>query len=136
MDNYLFRLDSEMVARGATAAPPGLFVWLCAVLPRGRRGAAAAAQVDATVKGSAARYINHSCDPNCYTKVIRAEGQQRITIYSKRAIAVGEELFYDYLCARAPALAARAPRSRARLRPAERECVRGTSGRRRAQVQH
>lgn len=54
--------------------------------------------VDATKAGSAARFINHSCDPNCYTKIITAEGQKRITIYTKRGIAPGEELFYDYLC--------------------------------------
>lgn len=55
--------------------------------------------VDATKAGSAARFINHSCDPNCYTKIITAEGHKRITIFSKRGIAAGEELFYDYLCA-------------------------------------
>ena len=31
---------------------------------------------------SAARF-NHSCDPNCYTKIINVEGRKRITIYSK-----------------------------------------------------
>ncbi|KAK3239925.1 histone methyltransferase set1 [Cymbomonas tetramitiformis] len=52
--------------------------------------------VDATKQGSAARFINHSCDPNCYTKIITIEGQKKITIYSRRFISKGEELAYDY----------------------------------------
>ena len=34
--------------------------------------------------------------PNCYTKIILAEGQKHIVVYSKCDIAVGEELSYDY----------------------------------------
>lgn len=52
--------------------------------------------VDATKRGGIARFINHSCEPNCYTKVISVEGQKRIFIYAKRQIATGEEVTYDY----------------------------------------
>ncbi len=51
---------------------------------------------DATVVGGRARFINHSCDPNCYTKIFTVDRVQKIGIYAKRPIAVGEELFYDY----------------------------------------
>ncbi|CAM6121078.1 unnamed protein product [Calypogeia fissa] len=52
--------------------------------------------VDATRRGGLARFINHSCDPNCYTKIITIEGQKKVVIYSKRLIQAGEELTYDY----------------------------------------
>lgn len=52
--------------------------------------------VDATKRGGIARFINHSCEPNCYTKVISVEGQKKIFIYAKRHIVAGEELTYDY----------------------------------------
>ncbi|KAA8514717.1 hypothetical protein F0562_017896 [Nyssa sinensis] len=52
--------------------------------------------VDATKRGGIARFINHSCQPNCYTKVISVEGQKRIFIYAKRHIAAGEEITYNY----------------------------------------
>ncbi|CAM0948849.1 unnamed protein product [Alopecurus aequalis] len=52
--------------------------------------------VDATKRGGLARFINHSCDPNCYTKVITVEGQKKIFIYAKRRIYTGEELTYNY----------------------------------------
>jgi hypothetical protein len=51
---------------------------------------------DATVKGSMARFINHCCDPNCYTKIMKHHGKQKIVIYAKRDIRAGEELAYDY----------------------------------------
>ncbi|KAJ9167010.1 hypothetical protein P3X46_021694 [Hevea brasiliensis] len=52
--------------------------------------------VDATKHGGIARFINHSCEPNCYTKVISVEGQKKIFIYAKRHIAAGEEITYNY----------------------------------------
>lgn len=52
--------------------------------------------VDATTHGNAARFINHSCDPNCYSKVIAVFGQKHIIIYALRKIHKGEELTYDY----------------------------------------
>ncbi|KAF6257447.1 transcription factor [Scenedesmus sp. NREL 46B-D3] len=51
---------------------------------------------DATVRGGRARFINHSCDPNCYTKIFTIDGTRKIGIYAKRAVALGQELAYDY----------------------------------------
>jgi len=51
---------------------------------------------DATKQGNVARFINASCDPNCYTKIITLDGNKRIVIYAKRDIRTGEELCYDY----------------------------------------
>jgi histone-lysine N-methyltransferase SETD1 len=51
---------------------------------------------DATKLGNVARFINASCDPNCYTKIITLDGNKRIVIYAKRDIRNGEELCYDY----------------------------------------
>jgi SET domain-containing protein len=47
---------------------------------------------DASVGGNIARFINHSCRPNCYTQVIG----DVIWIRAARNIAAGEELTYDY----------------------------------------
>jgi SET domain-containing protein len=52
--------------------------------------------LDATVHGGLARYINHSCDPNCYTRIFQANGHKRMGIYAKRNITAGQELHYDY----------------------------------------
>ncbi|KAF6160902.1 hypothetical protein GIB67_025437 [Kingdonia uniflora] len=52
--------------------------------------------VDATKRGGIARFINHSCEPNCYPKVITVEGQKKIFIYAKRQISAGEEITYNY----------------------------------------
>jgi SET domain-containing protein len=49
--------------------------------------------IDASVGGNAARWINHSCAPNCET----AETDDgRVFIEALRDIRPGEELFYDY----------------------------------------
>jgi hypothetical protein len=48
--------------------------------------------IDANVDGNAARWINHSCAPNCETE----EDEGRVFIEAKRNIKAGEELFYDY----------------------------------------
>jgi SET domain-containing protein len=47
-------------------------------------------------QGSLARFVNHSCDPNCYTAIIAVDSVKKIIIYAKRSIAAGEELSYDY----------------------------------------
>ncbi|XP_030644438.1 histone-lysine N-methyltransferase 2B [Chanos chanos] len=52
--------------------------------------------VDATMHGNAARFINHSCEPNCYSRVIHVDGQKHIVIFALRKICRGEELTYDY----------------------------------------
>jgi uncharacterized protein len=48
--------------------------------------------IDAAHEGNDARFINHSCAPNCQAFL---EGD-RIYIYSLCDIALGEELCYDY----------------------------------------
>jgi len=48
--------------------------------------------IDATRGGNLARWINHSCAPNCE---VEEEGH-RVFIEARRDIYVGEELGYDY----------------------------------------
>ena len=48
--------------------------------------------IDAAVNGNDARWINHSCDPNC--DAVIEDG--RIWIETIREIELGEELAYDY----------------------------------------
>ena len=48
--------------------------------------------VDGNRKGNDARYINHSCDPNCETFIEKG----RIWIYARKNIQPGVELAYDY----------------------------------------
>ncbi|XP_062849822.1 histone-lysine N-methyltransferase 2C isoform X2 [Trichomycterus rosablanca] len=52
--------------------------------------------IDATCSGSPARYINHSCSPNCVAEVVTFERGYKIIISSNRRIERGEELCYDY----------------------------------------
>ena len=47
---------------------------------------------DASVGGNLARFINHSCHPNCHVRVVG----RTIWICASRTIKPGEELFYDY----------------------------------------
>jgi SET domain-containing protein len=47
---------------------------------------------DAAVGGNIARFINHSCWPNCWFEVI----DKTIWIRASRTIQRGEELTYDY----------------------------------------
>ena len=46
--------------------------------------------IDATKRGGIARFINHSCDPNCTAKIIKVEGTKRIVIYALRDIGRGK----------------------------------------------
>jgi SET domain-containing protein len=47
---------------------------------------------DAAVNGNIARFINHSCRPNCWWEVV----DKTIWIRASRTIEPGEELTYDY----------------------------------------
>jgi SET domain-containing protein len=48
---------------------------------------------DARVGGNIARFINHSCQPNCYVHILG----DVIWIRAARNIRKGEELTYDYM---------------------------------------
>ena|SRR5215212_3118826 len=48
--------------------------------------------INAAINGNDARWINHSCDPNCEA----VEEGDRVFIYALRNLEPGEELFYDY----------------------------------------
>lgn len=50
--------------------------------------------IDGKGRENTARYLNHSCKPNCYPELNDDETQ--IFIYAKRAIKAGEELTYNY----------------------------------------
>lgn len=56
--------------------------------------------IDASVDGNLARWINHSCDPNCQAVIAVSEDADpacdQVLIETLRAIKAGEELTYDY----------------------------------------
>ena len=56
--------------------------------------------IDGDDQGNAARWINHSCEPNCQGFLIEDERgdlkKDRVVIEAIRPIRAGEELTYDY----------------------------------------
>jgi SET domain-containing protein len=58
---------------------------------------------DAAVGGNVARFINHSCTPNCYFEVV----DKTIWIKASRNIRRGEELTYDYSTSGKPTIPCR-----------------------------
>ncbi len=48
--------------------------------------------IDGTTRENFARYINHSCKPNCEPQIVKG----KIFIDAIRNIKIGEELSYDY----------------------------------------
>jgi SET domain-containing protein len=48
--------------------------------------------IDGAQNGNEARYINHSCEPNCESLIVK----RRVFIHALRDIEAGEELVYDY----------------------------------------
>ena len=70
------RREGEYLARG--------HIWCFRINRRWAR--------DAAVAGNVARFINHSCKPNCYSRIIG----HTIWICAGRNIQAGEELTYNY----------------------------------------
>ena len=62
-----------------------------------RGGTWARAQViDACRRGNKARFINHSCEPNCETQKWVVKGELKIGFFATRAIEAGGEVQFDY----------------------------------------
>ncbi|TKA23671.1 hypothetical protein B0A50_06507 [Salinomyces thailandicus] len=52
--------------------------------------------IDGT-KGSMARFINHSCEPNCEVRMVKVNGTPRMGVFAgEEGVGTGEELTYDY----------------------------------------
>jgi uncharacterized protein len=79
----LIRNDEECEAREARYLADGC-TWIFRVNRAWSR--------DASVGGNIARFINHSCTPNCSFEVV----DKTIWIKAARAIRRGEELTYNY----------------------------------------
>lgn len=52
--------------------------------------------IDARHRGGIARYINHSCEPNCVVHRWKVRGISRACVFALREIEEGEELSFDY----------------------------------------
>jgi len=52
--------------------------------------------IDASFMGNQARFLNHSCQPNCGSKIIRVNNERKIVFYAKQDINIGTEITYDY----------------------------------------
>lgn len=52
--------------------------------------------IDATRKGSKAKFANHSFTPNCYSRIKLVRGDYRIGIYAYRPLRSGEEITFNY----------------------------------------
>ena len=48
--------------------------------------------IDGAVGGNGTQYINHSCQPNCFTRTLHG----RIIFFALRDLAAGEEITCDY----------------------------------------
>jgi len=48
--------------------------------------------IDATLEGGLARYINHSCNPNCVAEQVQIDRENKIIIFANRRILKGEEV--------------------------------------------
>ena len=52
--------------------------------------------LDARHRGGIARYINHSCQPNCAVHRWKVKGISRAGVFALRELEEGEELSFDY----------------------------------------
>ena len=53
--------------------------------------------LDATKNdGRKGRLVNHSCTPNCKAEIRIIDNVQRVVLFAKQTIVIGEEITYDY----------------------------------------
>ncbi|KQJ98371.2 histone-lysine N-methyltransferase ASHR3 [Brachypodium distachyon] len=52
--------------------------------------------IDATFRGNACRFLNHSCEPNCQLEKWQVNGKTRLGVFASQAIEVGKPLTYSY----------------------------------------
>lgn len=52
--------------------------------------------IDARTRGGVARFINHSCQPNCQVQRWKVRGILRAGVFATRDLQAGEELCFDY----------------------------------------
>lgn len=81
------RALAELLASGTEAGPAPVFIMRLDEKT----------VIDPTTGGNDARFINHSCEPNCEAYVF----DRRLYIYAMREIGRGEELTFDYQLRRA-----------------------------------
>ena len=52
--------------------------------------------IDAGPKGNLARFMNHSCDPNCITQKWTVNGDTRVGLFAIKDVPPGSELTFNY----------------------------------------
>ena len=52
--------------------------------------------VDCTFQGNYARFTNHSCNPNMYSKIVKVDNENHIIFFARTDVKAGEELTYNY----------------------------------------
>nr|TKW10532.1 hypothetical protein SEVIR_6G170800v2 [Setaria viridis] len=52
--------------------------------------------IDATFRGNACRFFNHSCEPNCRLEKWQVKGKTRLGVFASQTIKVGMPLTYNY----------------------------------------
>ena len=53
--------------------------------------------IDPSKRGNIGRFLNHSCEPNCFIVPVRVENMvPKLCVFAIRDISPGEELIYDY----------------------------------------
>jgi SET domain-containing protein len=52
--------------------------------------------IDATARGSNARFLNCSCEPNCRAEIIRIKGVDRVAFFAVKSIKAHDEITFDF----------------------------------------
>ena len=52
--------------------------------------------IDPTISGNIARFMNHSCDPNCQTTKWQVNGEVQVGIFATKNIEENEEMTFNY----------------------------------------